>query len=268
MKTIRALVLASLTAAAVFAADAVPAFNATLTVGKETRFVLLDSMGKASTWLKVGDTFEGYKLADYDAKAAALDLEKDGKITRISLAADAKVGAGTAMTPATIADATAVLDTMHFEEMLDKSLAGVKKQQVAMIDRMMGQMGGKGVDKEDLVAFQKKVVDEMMSAINGADLKNDVAKIYSEVFSKEELQSLANFYSSPIGQTFSDKQPEITEKMQAVMIPRMMAVMPKIQQMGQEFAMQQRAKQQAAAEAAAPAPAPTPTPAPASAPKE
>ena len=36
-------------------ADALPLFNATLTVGKEHRFVLIDSAGKASSFLGIGD---------------------------------------------------------------------------------------------------------------------------------------------------------------------------------------------------------------------
>lgn len=263
MNIFRALVLTTLSSAAVaFAADVVPAFNATLTVGKESRFVLLGGDGKASEWLKVGDAFQGYTVKAYDAKAAALDLEKDGAVTRVALAADAAVGHGAPMTPATIADATAVLDTMHFEQMLDKTLVGVKKQQVAMLDRMVGQMGIPAADRDDVVAFQKKLVNEMMSSISGAELKGDVAKVYSEVFSKEELDNLSSFYSSPIGQAFADKQPVLAEKMQQVMIPRMMAVMPKVQQMTQEFAAQQKAKQAAAAAAPVKTDAPAPMPAP------
>jgi hypothetical protein len=59
-----------------------------------------------------------------------------------------------------------------------------------------------------------------------------------------------------------DKQPTVQEKMQAVMMPRIMAAMPRIQQMGMEFGKQQQAKAAAAAAAAQPAvPAATPAPA-------
>jgi len=45
--------------------------------------VLVDGDGKASSFLQVGESFAGYKLKAYDAKEAALDLERDGKVTRI-----------------------------------------------------------------------------------------------------------------------------------------------------------------------------------------
>lgn len=271
MNILRALVLTALSAAAVSAADVVPAFNATLTVGKESRFVLLNGDGKSSSWLKVGDTFAGYTVKAYDPKAAALDLEKDGVVTRVSLAADAKVAPGAAdMTPATVADATAMLDAMHFETMLDRTLAAVRKQQSAMLDRMIPPSAQLGVDRDAMLAHQKKMVDLMMSAFNGAELKPDMAKAYSEVFTKQELQGLSDFYASPLGETFTDKQPKLAEKMNQVIVPRMMAMMPKVQQMTRDFMAEQSAKKAAAAVGgAAPAPAnlpaaPTasPTPAP------
>lgn len=263
MKIFTTLLLAALTTTAAFAADVMPAFNATLTVGKQSRFVLLGADGKASSWLSVGDIFEGYTIKSYDAKASALELEKDGKVSRISLAADATIGsAAAASTPATLADATAVLDKMNFEQMMEKTLAGVKKQQLALVDRIVGQMAKPGVDREALVDFQKRMVDTLMSALNASEMKGDIAKVYSEVFSKEELDGLGNFYSSPLGQTFSDKQPQLMEKMNQVMMPRMMAVMPKVQQMTQQFAMEQQARQAAAAAAAAPAAPAAPAPAP------
>ncbi len=265
MNKLLALSLAALTATAAFAADALPAFNATLTVGKESRFLLLGSDGKASPWLKVGDSFDGYVVKDFDAKSAALDLEKDGKVSRVTLAADAAIANGdaAAVTPATVADATAVLDSMHFEKMLDQTLAGVRKQQVAMVRQMMARMATPGVDKEDMANFQQKILETMMSGVNAADLKDDVAKAYSEIFSKEQLQGLANFYSSPLGQTLAEKTPELTTKMNEIIAPRMMANMPKVQQLAQEFSAQQRAKHEAAAAAAAQAAAPAATPAPA-----
>jgi hypothetical protein len=253
MKKILSLLLAATLASAALA-DQAPLFNATLTIGKEHRFVLMSEAGKTSSFLRLGETFDGYKLKDYDTKTGELTLEKDGKATKLTLMADASnSGVAATSTPATITDATAVLNAMNFREMMDKTMAGVKKQQSKMVDGMMAQMMGPGMkpeDKEAVVAFQKRVIDEMMSAVTGADMQADVAKAYSEVFSKEQLGELANFYSSPLGKTFADKQPELAEKMNAAMMPRMMSVMPKVQQMSRDFAQEMKAKKAAAADGA------------------
>jgi len=74
------------------------------------------------------------------------------------------------------------------------------------------------------------------------------------------LSGLADFYGTPAGQAMTAKQPELQQKMMEIIQPRMMAAMPKMQQMSQEFEQQQKARQQAqqqaepAAAPAAPAP--------------
>jgi len=246
----RRLPLALLFASALVlrAADSVPLFNATLTVGQDHRFVLVDAAGKASSFLRVGDGFAGYTVKAYDAKTGVLELERAGKVVAVTLVADAAVGnSAVPGTSATVADAEVLLNAMNFEQMMEKTMAGVRKQQGAMIDRMMGQFQAPGVDREAVVALQKRMLDEIMSALKFSEMKGEVAKVYSEVFSREQLQSLGAFYASPTGQTFSEKQPEIAEKMNALMIPRVMAAMPKVQQLAKEFAEEQKAKRAAAA---------------------
>jgi uncharacterized protein len=260
--TFRFALVTLLSVLALRAADALPLFNAVLTSGKEHRFVLVGANGKASSFLQVGESFDGYKIRAYDAKAATLELERDGKTTKVTLVADAATTNAPAATPATLADATAVLNAMNFEQMLDRTMVGVRKQQAAGMGQMMNRMMPPGADaemKDAIVAFQKKVMDEMMSGVSGADLKNDVAKIYSETFTKEQLADISAFYQSPIGKTFSDKQPELAEKMNGLMMSRMMGSMPKVQQMMKDFGEEMKAKKSAAAgSAAAPAPAPAP----------
>ena len=97
-----------------------------------------------------------------------------------------------------------------------------------------------------------------MTALNAADMKRDFARIYSEVFTKEELQGLAAFYGTPLGQATSEKQPLVQEKISAAMMPRIMAAMPKMQQMAKDFAVEQKAKMDGAAAATAAPPAPKP----------
>jgi uncharacterized protein len=261
MKKILGLTFGLLMAAAAFSAEALPVFNATLTMGKQSRFVLIGADGKPSSWLQLGDTFEGYTLKAFDAKTDTLDLERDGKTSHVMLATDAAVVAGAVpAAPATLADAENVLNKMHFEQMMDKMMA----QQKTMMSRMFDQMGAKNVpaaDREEFLAFQKKMVDELLSSMGLDKMKDDVAKIYSQVFTKDQLDGLAAFYGTPAGEALNEKQPVIQQKMQEIMMPRMMAVMPKIQQMSREFGAQMKAKHEAAAAAAAPAAESAPPPA-------
>ena len=91
-----------------------------------------------------------------------------------------------------------------------------------------------------------------------------MAKIYSDVFTKTELDEMSAFFSTPLGETMAAKNPDVQEKLGAVIQGRMMEVMPRVQQMGREFSKQKakRGAAQAAGSAAAPDAQPTPTPAP------
>ena len=98
---LRLILLALASTLALRAADTLPIFNATLTVGKEHRFILV-SGSKTSTFLKLGENFEGYTLKAFDAKTATLDLEHEGKIAHVTLAADAAVESGGAAAAAPV----------------------------------------------------------------------------------------------------------------------------------------------------------------------
>ena len=243
---LRLTLLALASAIALHAADALPLFNATLTVGKEHRFVLVDGSGKASSFLSLGESFAGYTLKAYDPKSGTLELEKDGKVSRVTLVADAAVTNAPALpTRATFADAEAVINKMKFEEMMERALERQKKAVAGQFQRMADQIVSQGGDPTDAKEFQKKVTDEIFSVLDTAKLKADTTKIYSEVFSKEELNQISSFYSTPLGEMLAAKQPEVQDRLGAVIQARMGEVMPRVQQMSREFAMAQKAKREA-----------------------
>jgi len=91
----------------------------------------------------------------------------------------------------------------------------------------------------------------MFAELKPESMRADFVKAYSDVFTKDELAGLADFYGTPAGQAMTAKQPEMQEKIMGIMGPRIMAAMPKVQQIQQKFAQEQKAKQQAAAAAAA-----------------
>lgn len=262
MKKLTSLFFAALISATAFA-DGLPVFNATLTMGKASRFVLIGADGRASSWLQVGDTFDGYTLKSYDAKASTLEVEKGGTVSVLKLASDAAVAAGAlAPVPATLADAQNVLNKMHFEEMLSRAINRQTGLASMSIDNQMKRAVAAGVSREDAMAFREKVMAEMKNVMDPARLKDDMQKIYSEVFSKAELDSMAAFYSTPMGESIANKQSDVQDRIGAIVGQRMQETMPKIQALGKQFQEEQQAKKKAAAAAAQPAPAPA-APAPA-----
>ena len=59
--------------------------------------------------------------------------------------------------------------------------------------------------------------------INWDQHKNQVANLYAETFSAEELDTLVKFCESPSGKKFIDKQPEIQQKSMALISPQQTA---------------------------------------------
>ena len=122
-------------------------------------------------------------------------------------------------------------------------------------------------EKAELAALQSKMMDETMGVMAGPEMRAAMAQIYSDVFTKEELNSMAAFYSTPSGQAMIDKQPEAQQKMMAVIMPMVMKNAQASSQKIATFMLELRTKHAADGASAAPAGSPAPVPAPVPTPK-
>jgi hypothetical protein len=230
-----------------------PEFRGILTTAKGKRFLLSTPGATQTEWAVVGDSFQGWKLVDFREAEGTLVLRQgDGREMTLSMA-EKKVTPGEVK--ATVEDADRVLKKMHFSEMFAKMI----DQQKQAMAKMFMQQNGKlppNTTREEMAAFQSKVLDKVFSQMAGPDMENAVAQVYSNVFTPDELNGLAEFYDTPTGQALIAKQPEAQQQMMQVMMPKIMAMQPEIQQMQKDFSAQQAAK--AAAQTPTPAAAPTP----------
>ncbi|MDR1282980.1 MAG: DUF2059 domain-containing protein [Opitutaceae bacterium] len=233
-KTLSLLAVLATLAAAPFASAAgapPPALRGVLmTTGGEPLFSLSDTDGE-SKWVAVGKTFNGWKLDSWDTTAGTLTLTKDSATKKISLesatvAADAGAGIDS---KATLAEATALMEQMRFEEMIAKSLEQQRAVLGKMFLQMLQQQGMKDAEAQKMADMQMKLVNILFDEMDIKGMKGDIATAYSDLFTKDQLQGLSVFYSTPTGQAFIDKQPELGARMQEVMMPRMMKAMPKVQ---------------------------------------
>ena len=90
--------------------------------------------------------------------------------------------------------------------------------------------------------FEKKAIDTAWAEVKPEEIHEDVARVYSEVFTKAELHEIANFYNSPQGQALVAKMPQVQQKIIGLLIPRLRQVVPKIQQMARDFAAERQAQ--------------------------
>jgi len=254
---LRLILLSLFAAVSVRAADPVPLFNAMLTVGKDHRFVLAGLDGKPSGWLNLGDNFGGYTIKSFDVATSTLELVQDGKSVKVTLVNGAGVKDAPPPTAATLADAENLFKVMRFDEMMAKMLEQQKKAMAPMMQQQMAAQAARMKltpdEQQDFIALQQKNFDTMMSSLLGPDMRAQMTQAYSEVFTKDEIDGLSAFYGTPSGQALIDKTPQISAKMQALMMPRMQPAMAAMQKSMSDFSAQIAAKHQAAAAQAAPA---------------
>ncbi|MEO7415370.1 MAG: DUF2059 domain-containing protein [Opitutaceae bacterium] len=250
------LVLSSSTFAAetATASDTPPQLRGLLSTEGERLFSLVAPGGLAPKWVKLGATFDGWELADFKPADETLTLKKGAKTVMIKMEGSAIGSAASPAAKATLAQAEEVIRKMDFDRMMSKMMDQQKDAMVNMT-RQMGQGATTGADREAVAAFQKKTMDTLFEAMDFGQMKNDMAQVYSETFTADELRGLSDFYSTPSGLAMIEKQPEVAQKINGLMMSRMMTAMPKIQAMSKEFAAEQAAKR-AAAGGSAPAPAP------------
>jgi hypothetical protein len=67
--------------------------------------------------------------------------------------------------------------------------------------------------------------------MNWPTLKDDMINLYVQAFTEEELQQLATFYRSPIGQKAADKMPELADAGTQLGITRLRANREELDQM-------------------------------------
>lgn len=100
-----------------------------------------------------------------------------------------------------------------------------------MIDHLRQTLGRRGDTVEEQAIhdrFEQKMIDMMLGLMNRERISASQVAIYSHVFTESEIEALIEFYSTPIGQKYIAKQPEIAGEMMQEMQSIMEEMMPKI----------------------------------------
>ena len=100
-----------------------------------------------------------------------------------------------------------------------------------MYTNMSGMAEQLGITEKTQPMFDvylERMVEVMEEEMNWEKMEPFIVAAYVSVYSEEELKELGEFYSSPLGQKFISKMPELmeasmqmTQDMLAVMIPRL-----------------------------------------------
>jgi hypothetical protein len=169
--------------------------------------------------------------------------------------------------PAVRADPAAVeamLAAVHFDETMDQALSRQKQIYLGKTRQMMANLSLPGMPPAEMQAASQKILDAAWAKLNLKEVHAIAARNYGAMFTPQELRAIADFYNTPAGQAYLEKQPETQQNIVAAIRPHLTQVMHAIQIMVYDYTTEQRAKaRRAAAEASAKAvsqpvaPAPT-----------
>lgn len=119
-----------------------------------------------------------------------------------------------------------LLKAMHTEQMLDTTANNV----ITQVDHFtQGAKQQATLTTDQANAIQKAeddAHDSVRKELSYGAFKDGFVKIYADAFSEDELKQLTNFYNSPVGQKFTDQQPNIGKQLGQLTQQKLRAVMP------------------------------------------
>lgn len=204
-------------------------------------FSISDKSGTESKWLRIGQNYRDYTLADFDEETEVLTVKHGDETFELSMAGASDSPASGGTPEERLAEAKRMMDLMQFDKMMEETMDA---QMAGMGDMMRQQMNqlGQPVDDE-FVEFYSGAMSRMFDDIDWKPIKSSMTEAYADVFTKEELEGMSNFYTTPAGQASLTKMPEVQQKTMQVMMPAIMQASQKLQQELTQF-MQDRTKKQ------------------------
>jgi hypothetical protein len=204
------------------------------------RFALVSAAGDYSGWVGTGATLGGWTVERYIADEDALLLSRDGELVTVRLrTGGVREAPLDHSAPATVAEADDLLHKMKFEAMWERIADEQKKSIVAaMRQQAAPEFARAGLPPSEIDTLLDKMGDAVVSGLQSDAMRADFARIYSEVYSQEELRGMANFYDTAAGQAWNAKQPLVQQKLMQAMMPRVMQGMPAAQKLAADYLAQ------------------------------
>jgi uncharacterized protein len=144
-----------------------------------------------------------------------------------------------AATDATIADAQAVVERLHVEKSLERFVGQMKQLIGQLNDEIITKTNGK-VLATDLKQHQARVLDIITKSLDAAQLKQEIAAVYAQSFTKSELAELA----SPENLTAAliERQAAAQQQANNLVMTHLADAMSAVKTLNKSFAKQQQSK--------------------------
>lgn len=122
-----------------------------------------------------------------------------------------------------------LIQIMKLEESMNSSLERVKSMAENQTNALAERMGVDLSDPETAEVIRMRVLELVLSEYRWSALRPAFIKIYTDLFSVEELKGLIEFYRSPLGQTLLEKQGELIRRSTDVSQSRAAELLPQIE---------------------------------------
>ena len=119
---------------------------------------------------------------------------------------------------------------MRLRKNMEMVFEAMREQMKGMSDKMMSDKLST-LTPEQQKKFQEAMqgsMDDVMDAMRFEDLISDMIPVYQKYLTREDLEGVIAFYSSPVGQRLLDKTPAMTTEAMKISMERMEKVMPEI----------------------------------------
>lgn len=134
-----------------------------------------------------------------------------------------------AVDPKRAAAAEELLKAMHVDDMMEKQKENVKNTLASFLPKDLSP-----AERKQMQAVQDASLEVAFKQMTWDSLKPDFIRMYSEVYTEDELKQLTAFYNSPIGRKFIEKMPVLEAKMMEIVQKRMIALLPAVQAAAQD----------------------------------
>ena len=121
----------------------------------------------------------------------------------------------------------------QYEQELQYSEQSYNDMMQQLIDSQKNYLAKK--DQEKFKTLQKEMLALMMKESQWEHIKPTMIQIFQEVYTQEEVNSMIEYYKTPIGQSILKKMPLVTEKNNAFLQQQMEKFMPQFIEQLQQF---------------------------------
>ena len=116
---------------------------------------------------------------------------------------------------------------------ISQNVQNAKKSIMQMNDRMLSRMRG-GSDAKKLAAYRQKIDKLVNDSFDWNKLKSGYVKLYAKTFTVDEMKGIIEFYKTPAGKLFRERENLARQEMQ-LMQNQYRQLMPQLSKMQMEL---------------------------------